>query len=81
MTDDSQDPLPSRVAEYVADGNHDATPDEVITAADLNESHCAQVEHYLAVTRNTMFTDEEGVNVDGFRWDTVEWADVADWDV
>ena len=66
MTDGSRDPLPSR-AEYVADGNHDATPNKVIAAADLNESRRAQVEHYLAVTRYTMFKDDEGIDVDDLR--------------
>ena len=33
------DPLPTNVSEYVADGNHDATPDEVLRECDLDESH------------------------------------------
>jgi hypothetical protein len=75
------DPLPARAAEYVADGNPDATPDEVLREADLDESWRAQVEHYLAVTRYTMFKNDEGNDADGLRWDTVGWSDVAEWDV
>ena len=81
MTNDLEDLLPTRVTEYVADGNHDATSKEVLAAAALNESRRAQVEHYLAVTRYTMFKGDEGVDADGLGWDTVEWADVAEWDV
>ncbi|HET7325149.1 MAG TPA: hypothetical protein VFJ06_12535 [Halococcus sp.] len=51
MTDDSQDPLPARVSEYVVDGNYDATPNEVLRDADLDEFWHEQAEHYLAVTR------------------------------
>ena len=80
MTDDA-DPLPSRVAKYVIDGNHDATPEEVIATADFDESRRTQVEHYLAITRYTLFKDETGVDADGLRWDTVEWSDVAEWNV
>lgn len=79
MTDG--DPLPASVAEYVVDGNHDATPDEVLDAADLNESRREQVEHYLAVTRYTMFKNEVGDDASDLRLNRIEWDDVADWDV
>jgi hypothetical protein len=78
MTDN--DPLPARVSGYVIE-NRDATPDEVLHEAGLDESQRAQVEHYLAVTRYTLFKDDEANDADGLRWDTVEWSDVADWDV
>jgi hypothetical protein len=50
-------------------------------ALDLDESRREQVEHYLAITRYTMFKDREVNDADGLRWDRVEWSDVADWDV
>jgi hypothetical protein len=40
-TEASNDPLSARVSEYVA-GNRDATPDEVLREAALNESRRAQ---------------------------------------
>ena len=52
--------------EYVIE-NSTATPDEVLAAADLDESLREQVEHYLAVTRYTMFKDDEGLDADGLR--------------
>jgi hypothetical protein len=76
----STDPLPARVNEYVADDNHDATPDEVLHECDLDESRRPQVEHFLADTRYSIFRDVEGNDADGLRAPTVEWADVADWD-
>jgi hypothetical protein len=79
MTD--ADPLPVSVHEYVADDNHDATPDEVLGECDLDESRRAQVEHFLAITRYSMFKNVESNDADGLRATTVEWADVADWEV
>jgi hypothetical protein len=35
----------------------------------------------VAVTRYTLFKNVGGNDSDGLRWDTVEWSDVADWDV
>ena len=75
------DPLPSRVGKYVADGNHGATPDEVLREWDLDESHREQVEHFLAVTRYGMFNDREANDAEGLAFHDVEWADVAEWDV
>lgn len=72
--------FPTRLAEYTND-RHGATPEEVMDALDLDESRREQVEHYLAVTRYTMFKDWEGNDADGLRWDRVVWDDVADWDV
>ena len=79
MTD--ADPLPARVHGYVADGNHDATPDEVLQECDLPKSCRLQIEHYLADTRYTMFKNREDNDASDLRWDRVEWADVANWDV
>jgi hypothetical protein len=78
MTDTG--PLPARAPEHMVE-NRGATPNEVLREVDLDESHRAQVEHYLAVTRYTLFKDVEVNDADGLRWDTVEWSDVADWDV
>ena len=75
------DPLPSRVGKYVADGNYDATPDEVLRECDLDESHREQVEHFLAVTRYGMFNDREANDAEGLAFHDVEWADIAEWDV
>jgi hypothetical protein len=75
------DPLPVRVHEYVADDNHDATPDEVLRECDLDESRRSQVEHFLAITRYSMFRNVERNDADGLRATTVEWADVANWEV
>ena len=75
------DPLPARVAEYVSDDNHGATPDEVLRECDLDKSRREQVEHYLAVTRFGIFGLNGENDTEGLRFNTVEWADVADWDV
>jgi hypothetical protein len=75
------DPLPARVNKYVADGNHDATPDEVLRECGLDESRREQVEYYLAVTRYGIFNDREANDADGLAFNDVEWSDVANWDV
>ena len=75
------DPLSPAVGEYVADGNYDATLDEVFTECDLDESRRGQVEHYLAVTRYGMFNDREANDADGLAFNDVEWADIAEWNV
>lgn len=72
--------FPTRLAEYTND-RHGVTPQEVMDALDLDEARREQVEHYLAITRYTMFKDREVNDADGLRWDRVEWSDVADWDV
>ena len=79
MTDG--DPLPARVNKYVADGNHDATPDEVLRECGLDESRREQVEYYLAVTRYGIFNDREANDANGLAFNDVEWSDVANWDV
>ena len=79
MTDG--DPLPSHVNKYVADGNHDATPDEVLRECGLDESRREQVEYYLAVTRYGIFNDREANDAADLAFNDVEWSDVADWDV
>lgn len=81
MTDGEQAPLPTRVAEYVVEGNHGATPDEVLRECALDESRREQVEHYLAVTRFGIFGVKAENDTDGLWFSTVEWSDVAEWDV
>jgi len=81
VTDTPTDPLPVGVGEYVADGNYDATPDEVLRECDLDESHREQVEHFLAVTRYGMFNDREANDAEGLAFNDVEWGDVAAWGV
>lgn len=74
----------ARVAEYVTDDNHDATPDEVLRECDLDESSRRLVDkrHYLAVIRFGIFgADQDENDTDGIRFHTVEWADVAEWDI
>jgi hypothetical protein len=75
------DPLPPGVGEYVADGNYDATPDEVLRECELDGSRCGQVEHYLAVTRYGIYNDREPNDADDLAFNDVEWADVAARDV
>lgn len=58
MTD--ADPLPVRVHEYVADGNHDATPDEMLRKCDLPKSFLAAV--YCLPPATTVFAREERVS-------------------
>ena len=53
----------------------------MLREANLGESRRAQVKHYLAITRYTMFKDDEGVAADGLRWNKVEWDGVVGWDV
>jgi len=77
----TDDPLPTRVSEFVADGNHDATPDDVLRECELDESRREQVEHYMAVTRYGIFNDREANDADDLAFNDVEWSDVAAWDV
>jgi|AntDeeMetagen134_2_1112570.scaffolds.fasta_scaffold07235_2 hypothetical protein len=74
-------PLSARVSKYIVDGNHDATPDEILRECDLVESRREQVEHYCAVTRYGIFNDREANDADDLAFNDVEWSDVARWDV
>ena len=82
MTESDHDfgPLPASVSEYTID-HRAATPDDVLDACNLPEARRPQVEYYLADTRYTMFKHVEGNDAEDLRWDTVEWADVADWTI
>jgi hypothetical protein len=77
---DTKQPLPAAVSEFMND-RHGATPTEVMDAVDLDEQYREQVEHYCAITRFTLFKNVESNDADGLRWGTIEWADVAGWDV
>jgi hypothetical protein len=78
---DEKRPLPASVSEYMTD-RHAATPAEVMDAVNLDEQYREQVEYYCAVTRYFMFGGDEGCDIPpGVRPETVEWADVAEWDV
>jgi hypothetical protein len=80
MSNDKR-PLPAAVSEYMND-RHAATPAEVMKAVDLDEQYREQVEYYCAVTRYFMFGGDEGCEIpSGVRPQTVEWADVAEWEV
>jgi hypothetical protein len=80
MSDDNR-PLPAAVSEYMND-RHAATPTEVMEAVELDEQSREQVEYYCAVTRYFMFGGDEGCEIPSrVRPQTVEWADVVEWDV
>jgi hypothetical protein len=80
VVSDTNQPLPASVCEYMTD-RHGATPTEVMDTVVIDERFREQVEHYCAVTRFTLFKNEETNDTDGLRWDTVKWSDVAEWDV
>ena len=69
------------MGEYVADGNYDATPDEVLAECGLDESRRGQVEHYLAVTRYGMFNDREPNDAKGLALNDVKGIDVVEGDM
>lgn len=71
-------PLPSRAAGYMAE-HHEATPDEVLQECDLEESWRPQVEHYLAITRYSLYKDNSENDADDLRWNRVGWEDIAEW--
>ena len=80
MTDRKQT-LPTSVSEFMNE-HPTATPTEVIEAVGLDEQYREQVEHYCAVTRYFRYGGNEGCETSkGVTSTTVEWADVADWDV
>lgn len=66
MTDTNQ-PLSAAVSEYMND-RHGATPAEVMNAVEVDERFREQVEHYCAITRLTLFKNEEEIDADGLRW-------------
>jgi hypothetical protein len=77
---DENRPLPAAVSEYMTD-RPGATSTEVMDAVEVDEQYREQVEHYCAITRFTLFKNEEANDAEGLRWDTVEWADVAEWNI
>ncbi|MFC6965063.1 hypothetical protein ACFQL7_28015 [Halocatena marina] len=80
-TETSSDPLPASVSEYTID-YPGATPTRIMRELDLDSAYRAQVEYFCTVTRYTLYAEmndcEKGVDL---RLQTVEWADVAEWEV
>lgn len=77
----SRPPLPASVSEYTTE-YPSATPDTIMTALDLAAEYRAQLEHYCAVTRYSIYAESTDCEKDeDLRLQTVEWADVADWEV
>lgn len=78
---DRKRPLPASVSEFM--GEHPTTtPAEVLEAAALDGQYCEQIQHYCAVTRYFRYGGNEGCEIpEGVTPTTVEWSDVADWDV
>ncbi|WP_160132747.1 hypothetical protein [Halococcus salsus] len=74
------DSLPASVAEYVSE-HREVTPDEVLRECEIDESWRPQVEHYLAITRYSLYKDNPENDADGLRWDRVEWDDVRHWKI
>jgi hypothetical protein len=79
--DMSRGVLPAAVNEYVIEYSG-ATPATIMRALDLDEEARGQLEYFCAVTRYTQYAErndcEKAVDL---RVQTVEWSDVADWDV
>lgn len=80
-TETSSDPLPASVSEYMIDYSG-ATPARIMRELDLDSAYRAQVEYFCAVTRYSLYAEmnncEKGADL---RLQTVEWADVTDWEV
>jgi hypothetical protein len=79
--EESCDPLPASVSEYTIE--YPAAPPATIMAAlDLDEQYREQLEYFCAEMRYTFYAEandcEKAVDL---RVQTVEWSDVADWDV
>ena len=80
MTDQKQ-PLPSAVGEFMIN-QPAATPTEALENVGLDEEFREQVEHYCAVTRYFRYGGNDGCEIpDGVKPTTVEWSDLADWDL
>jgi hypothetical protein len=82
MGDDaSRDVLPASVNEYVIEYPA-ATPATIMDALDLAEEARDQLEYFCAVTRYSFYAEmndcEKAVDL---RVQTVEWSDVAEWEV
>lgn len=82
MTDEpAREPLPASVSEYTIE-YPGATPAQIMAALDLDAQYCAQLEYYCAVTRYTLFRDEDGCDLpEDVQLKTVTWADVVDWEI
>lgn len=82
MTDDpAREPLPASVSEYMIE-SPGATSTQIMAAFDLDAQYRTQLAYYCAVTRYTLFSDEEGCDLPtDVHLNTVTWADVADWKI
>lgn len=80
MTDENL-PFTAAVSEYTVD-HPTATPIEIMESVGVDEQHREQVKYYCAVTWDFRYGGNEGCEIPSdVRPDTVEWNDVADWDV
>jgi hypothetical protein len=82
MSDDaSREPLPASI-DLSARDYPAAPPATIMDALDLDDRFRSQVEYFCAVTRYSFYAEandcEKAVDL---RVQTVDWADVADWDV
>lgn len=78
-TDHTQ-PLPSSVSEYTIESP--GTTPTIMYELGLDRQYRAQFESNCAVTRYTLFGGEDGCEIsDSMNLTTLEWTDVADWDV
>jgi hypothetical protein len=81
MPDGSREPLPASVNKYTIK-YPGATPSTIMSTLALAEEYRAQVEYYCAVTRYTLYAEANDCEKAGdLRVQTVEWSDVADWEV
>ncbi|WP_248910554.1 hypothetical protein [Halocatena marina] len=75
------DPLSASVSEYAIE-YPGATPTRIMRELDLDSTYRAQVEHFCVVTRYSLFAEandcEKGEDL---RLQTLEWSDVADWEI
>ncbi|EMA46687.1 hypothetical protein [Halococcus saccharolyticus] len=53
----------------------------MLAECDLDESRREQVERYLAGIRYGIFSDREANDADDLAFHSVEWTDIAEWDV
>jgi hypothetical protein len=79
--EESREPLPGVIDKYVIEYPA-ITPATMMEKFDLDERFRPQAEHFCAVTRYSFYAEanncEKAVDL---RVQTVEWSDVADWEV
>jgi hypothetical protein len=81
IDDGSREPLPASVSEYTIDYPA-ATPERLMDTLNLDDQYHGQVDYFCAEMRYTFYAEandcEKAVDL---RVQTVEWSDVADWEV